>query len=200
MSKQYGDYKLQRYLRATLGALCIVLPLHTALSSIMPDADGKDDSEVIVQRIRESLATSGLVSVEQHTGRLLFNPVLDKLHGMALKQKFFLPGMVVSQKTGLKLVAELPFSCFMLSAHELSDEHYKDYRQHETLRYIRDVKEFPVSRALICETMGIMTKQWRTNLSLDENTEPFVFEEHVSLSGERFYYYLNNDGSFEMYM
>lgn len=188
--------KLMGYM---LSALCMILPFNMAHSNVLADADGKDDSEVIVAHIKESLASSGLVSVEQHTGRLLFNPNVDKLHSMALKQKFLLPAMVVNQQAGLKLVGELPFSCFMVSANELASDNYKGYRQHDTLDYIRNVKQFPVSRALICETTGSISKQWRKHLDLNEDADPFVFEEHVSIAGERFYYFLNSNGSFEMY-
>lgn len=183
-----------------LSALCMALPIDIARSNILPDADGKDDSEVIVQHIKEALPSGGLISVEQHTGRLLFNPRLDKLHNMALKQKFFMPAMVVNQKSGLKLVGELPFSCFMLSAKELAHDNYKGYRQHETVRYIRDVKNFNVSKALICETVGAAGKNWQEHLNLQKEDEPFVFQEHVSLTGEHFYYFLSADGFFEMYM
>lgn len=183
-----------------LSIVCVALPVNIAHSNILADADGKDDSQVIIDHIKQSLSSGGLISVEQHTGRLLFNPQVDKLNSMVLKQKFLMPAMIVNQKTGLKLVGEMPFSCFMLSAGELSHDNYKGYRQYETIRYIRDVKNFAVSRALICETVGSSSKLWKAHLSLQRDEDPFVFEEHVSLTGEHFYYFLNNDGSFEMYM
>jgi len=183
-----------------LSLLCIALPLNIANSNILPDADGKDDSQVIVDHIKQSLSSGGLISIEQHSGRLLFNPVVAHLQSMVLKQKFFMPAMVVNQTSGLKLVGELPLSCFMLSAGELANDSYKGYRQHETIRYIREVKNFAVSRALICQTVGSASKTWQSQLSLQKDDDPFVFEEHVSITGEHFYYFLNADGSFEMYM
>ena len=108
--------------------------------------------------------------------------------------------MVVNQKDGLKLIGEMPLTCFIVSGGELRSDTYKGYRQHETARYISDVKEFPVSRALICQTEGMLTKHWKRHLALEKEGEAFVFEEHVSISGERFYYFLNVDGSFEMYI
>lgn len=178
----------------------IMLPIHIAKSNVPADADGKDDSDVIVERIKESLSAAGLVSVEQHTGHLLYNPNLNRLHSMALKQKFLMPGIMVNQKNGLKLVSEVPFGCFIIGSGELASDNYKGYRQHETLQYIRNVKEFPVSRALICEPAGkSASREWQNNLALDIDAEPFIFEEHVSINGERFYYFVNIDGSFEMY-
>lgn len=167
--------------------------------NILPDADGRDDSEMIVARIKEALPAGGLISIEQNTGRLLFNPTVVKLQSMVLRQKFLLPAMVVNQINGLHVIGELPFSCFMLTAGELASENYKGYRQHETLRYIKDVKNFQVSRALICEPIGSHASNWANLLNLD-GKESFVFEEHVSLTGEHFYYFVNNNGTFEMYM
>lgn len=179
----------------------LVLPVNIALGNVPADADGKDDSQVIVDRIKESLASTGLVSIEQHTGRLLFNPQVQKLNTMSLKQKFLVPAMLVNQNTGLKLVAELPMACFMVSAGELSSDAYQGFRQHVTLRYIRDVKGFNPSRALICEPAGSSaTNEWRKHLGFAVGSEPFVIDEHTSFTGERFYYFLNADGSFEMYM
>ena len=183
-----------------LSSLSLLLPMDIARSNVPADADGKDDSTVIIEHIRQALPSGGLISIEQHTGRLLFNPEVAKLHAMELKQRFLIPAMVVSQTNGLKLVGELPLSCFMVSGNELAHDSYKGYRQNETIRYIRDVKNFKVTRALICETVGSTTKTWKKHLSLKRDTDPFVFEEHVSLSGEHFYYFVNEDGSFEMYM
>jgi hypothetical protein len=193
---------LLRGLGLIFSVLCIILPLETATSQpeINPAVKSKDDSELIIERIKDSLAHTGLISIEQNTGRILFNPVVDKLHSMPLKQKFILPALVVNQQQGLILVGELPFSCFMVGGGDLSSDNYKGFRQHETIRYIREVKDFTVSRALICETVGAASKQWKNHLSLNIEAEPFVFEEHVSLKGEHFYYFLNVDGSFEMYM
>lgn len=183
-----------------IALLSIVLPMDLAYSNIPPDADGKDDSDVIVERIKESMNASGLVSVEQHTGRLLYNPDVDKLHTMSLRKKFLMPAMMVNQKTGLHLVTEMPLTCFMVSTNELATDNYKGYRQSQTLHYISNVKSFQVSRALICEPSGkSATREWRRNLSLEDDAEPYVFEEHTSMNGARFYYFLNADGSFEMY-
>lgn len=171
------------------------------MSNISSDVNGKDDSDVIVSRLKESLNSYGLISVEQHTGRLLFNPTLEKLHGMVLKQKFLLPAMIVNQSQGLRMVNELPFSCFLISAGELSSENYKGFRQSETARYVRDVKNFPITRALICQTVGLAAaRSWGHTLGLNLEEDPFVFEEHVSVAGEHFYYFLNVDGLFEIYM
>lgn len=160
-----------------------------------------DDSALIVSRLKESLNSHGLISVEQHTGRLLFNPTLEKLHAMVLKQKFLLPAMIVNQKQGLRMVNEVPFSCFLISGADLSSDNYKGFRQYETTRYIRDVKNFPVSRALLCQAVDVTAaRSWGRTLDLDLEDDPFVFEEHVSVSGEHFFYYLNVDGLFEMYM
>jgi hypothetical protein len=208
MARKYKRYKqhkingggVKKCFFLALGLICVLLPLQAARSTNLPETNVNDDSELIVSRIKESLATTGLISVEQNTGRLLFNPVVDRLHNMALKKKFFLPSIVVNQKKGLRLITEIPMSCFMIAGGELSNEYYKGYRQHETMMYIRDIKEFPVSRALICQTVGSTNKHWKRHLALGEESEPFVFEEHVSLSGEHFYYFLNVDGSFEMYM
>lgn len=202
MHKLYNNNRTNKpkFLGILLSTLFIVLPINSVKGNVMPDADGKDDSEVIMQHLKHSQETSGLVSVEQHTGRLLFNPNVDKLNDMALKKRFMLPAIVVNQTHGLKLVSELPFTCFMVSADELSSENFKGYRQHETLHYIQHVKHFPVSRAMICETTGSLSKQWRKNLDLAEDDDQFVFEEHTGASGEKFYYFLNSNGSFEMYM
>ncbi len=189
------------YIALLAAMLCIMAPIKVAVSNILPDADGEDDSAVIVEHLKESLNSAGLVSIEQHTGRLLYTPDVTKLNAMQLKQKIIIPAMVVNQKTGLKLVAEMPLSCFMLSAHELASENYKGFRQYETLRYIRDVKGVQVSRALICEQVGKNAgKAWKGYIALEQDDEPFVFEAHTNATGEKFYYFLNNDGSFEMYL
>jgi hypothetical protein len=181
-------------------ALFSLLAHHNlAISNVPADADGMDDSEVIVALIKESIPAGGLISIEQHTGRLLFNPTVAKLHSMVLRQKFLLPAIVVNQTNGLHLISELPFSCFMLTAGELASDQYKGYRQHQTLQYIRDVKQHIVSRVLICEPIGKTAKNWRDTIALD-NEDNFVFEAHASIAGEYFYYYINESGSFEMYM
>jgi hypothetical protein len=191
----------RRYIAILTSALCIMAPIKVAVSNILPDADGQDDSAVIVEHIRESLNSSGLVSIEQHTGRLLYNPEVAKLNAMQLKQKMIIPAMVINQQIGIKLVAEMPLSCFMLSAQELASENYKGFRQYETLRYIRDIKGMQVTRALICEPVGKSAgKSWKGYLALEQDDEPFVFEAHTSASGEKFYYFVNNDGYFEMYL
>lgn len=178
-----------------------LLPCGSVMSNVVPDAVTKDDSELIVSRLKESLNSHGLISVEQHTGRLLFNPALEKLHAMVLKQKFLLPAMIVNQKQGLHMVTELPFSCFLISGGDIASDNYKGFRQYETARYIRDVKNFAVSRALICQAVGVTAaRAWGRTLDLNLDDEPFVFEEHVSVAGEHFYYFLNVDGLFEMYM
>lgn len=179
-----------------------ILPCNNVMSNVAPDVTPtQDDSELIVMRLKDSLNSHGLISVEQHTGRLLFNPTLEKLHTMVLKQKFLLPAMIVNQKQGLHMVTELPFSCFLITGGDLVSDNYKGFRQHETARYIRDVKNFAVSRALICQAVGVTAaRAWGHTLSLEPDAEPFVFDEHVSVYGEHFYYFLNIDGLFEMYM
>jgi len=180
-----------------------ILTLAVGIFGLLPCGSvmSVDDSELIVSRLKESLNSHGLISVEQHTGRLLFNPKLEKLHAMTLKQKFLLPAMIVNQKQGLHMVTELPFSCFLISGGDIASDNYKGFRQHETARYIRDVKNFAVSRALICQAVGVTAaRAWGRTLDLNLDGDPFVFEEHVSVSGEHFYYFLNIDGLFEMYM
>ncbi len=197
---QFTRDPLVRYLSIALSALLLFIPIQVAVSNIMPDADGKDDSAVIVERIKEAMPSGGLISIEQKTGRLLYNPALDKLLTMNLKQKFFLPAMIINQTQKLSLISEVPFSCFMLSGSELNTEHYKGFRQYETAQYIRQVRNFPVARVLICSVKGSAAKTWGSSLRLEEDRDPFVFEEHTSMSGEHFFYFLNTDGSFEMYM
>lgn len=159
-----------------------------------------DDSDLIVSRIKEAIPQGGMISIEQGSGRLLFNPSLERLFTMAPKQKFLMPAIVIDQHEGLKLVNEMPFSCFLMTGGELASDEYASYRQHATVLYIRDVKNFSVARALICQTMGMSTASWRKTLNLDQNSDPFVFDEHVNRQGEHFYYYINSDGAFEMYM
>lgn len=161
----------------------------------------KDDSTTIVSRLKESMDAYGLISVEQHTGRLLFNPSIEKLRDMPLKHKFVVPAMVVNQAKGLSIVTELPFSCFLISGDELTGEQYKGFKQYETARYLRDVKVKPVSRVLLCQAVGLMgIRSWSTGLDLSIDNDKFVFDEYTSISGERFFYFLNNDGLFEMYL
>lgn len=187
--------------RSSLAMIILAcMPLGYAIANVTPD-NVKDDSDVIVSRLKESLSSYGLISVEQHTGRLLFNPVLEKLHSMVPKKKFLLPAMIVNQNQGLKMVNEVPFSCFLITGGDLVSENYKGFRQAETARYIRDVKNFPVSRALICQAVGLTAaRSWGNTLGLNLSEDPFIFEEHVSVSGEHFYYFLNVDGLFEIYM
>lgn len=177
-----------------------LIPFNIAHALIEADADGQDDSAVIAEHLQNSLQAAGLVSVEQHTGRLLYNPEIKKLSAMSLKKQFLIPAIVVNQTEGLKLVSEMPFSCFMLSSKELESENYQGYRQHQTMQYIRNVKEFPVSRALICEPAGkSAVREWRRNLALESDVDPFVFQEHTTDKGDHFFYFLNTNGSFEMY-
>lgn len=194
-------FSFRSYLALIASVSLVMAPINIANCNVLPDADGQDDSAVIVEHIKESLNSAGLVSIEQNTGRLLFNPKVEKLQAMALKQKFLVPAMVVNQKQGLKLVAEMPLTCFMLSAQELNSDYYKGFRQYETLQYIREVKGIKVSRAMICQPVSkTSSRAWKGYLALDQDDDPFVFEEHTSVAGEKFYYFLNNDGSFEMYM
>ncbi len=160
----------------------------------------QDDSETIAQRLKESMQSYGLISVEQGTGKLLFNPNIDKLASLPLKQKFLLPAMIINQQNGLKIVEELPFSCFMLSEAELFSEHYKGFKQYQTARYIRDVKNYEFSRVLLCQVVGLTgERSWSKNLDLNGNEHKFIFDQHKSLSGKDFYYFINAEGLFEMY-
>lgn len=197
---QFTRDTLVRYLSIILSALLLFIPLQVAVSNIMPDADGRDDSVLIIERIKEAMPSGGLISVEQKTGRLLYNPALDKLLAMDVKQKFFLPAMIINQTKSITMVSEIPFSCFMLSGNEINTDHYKGFRQYQTAQYIRQVRNFPVSRVLICNTQGSAAKTWNRSLKLDEDRDQFVFEEYTSINGEHFFYFLNADGSFEMYM
>lgn len=189
-------------MKKLLALILVVFPFQLANSSVEPQSTSSatDDSAAIVERIRQAIPNGGLISVEQRTGRLLFNPTLERLFTKAVKQKFLMPGIVVNQNKGLQLVNELPFSCFLMNGGELAGDDYAEYRQHATLLYIRDVKQFPVSRVLICETIGKGAKSWASMLDLMEESDPFVFDEQVNRQGEHFFYYLNTDGSFEMYM
>lgn len=168
---------------------------------IPPPGISKDDSETISLRLKESMDSYGLISVEQHTGRLLFNPAIEKLKNMPLKQKFLLPAMILNQSHGLRLITELPFSCFLITGSELVTDQYKGFNQFATARYLQDVKSKPVSRVLICQAVGLVgVRTWGKNLSLTLDQDNFVFKEHDSMSGEQFYYFLNSDGMFEMYL
>ena len=199
---------MARTMKKLVILILVVLPCQLAVANVLADSNEpgskselkKDDSDLIVSRMREAIPNGGIISIEQRTGRLLFNPALERLFTKAVKQKFLMPAIIIDQGEGLRLVQELPFSCFLITGGELASDDYSSYRQHATLLYIRDVKQFPVSRALICETFGSNSKGWRNTLGLDEDGEPFVFDEHVNRHGEHFFYYLNNDGSFEMYM
>jgi hypothetical protein len=200
MAKVLKGFRTIPALSTIIALLVLITIPHTSLASINTDVDNQDDSIIIAEHLKDSLNATGLVSVEQHTGRLLYNPRLDKLYSMEVKKQFLLPAMLVNQKQGLKLVSEMPFTCFTIDSGDLLNENYKDYRQYHTLEYIRTVKGFPATRALICQPAGkSAAKEWRRSLSLEIDAEPFVFEEHVTDNGDKFYYYLNNSGSFEMY-
>lgn len=182
--------------------LIFLIPCATAKGPNIP-APGilTDDSETIGARLKESMDSYGLISVEQHTGRLLFSPAIEKLQNMPLKQKFLLPAMILNQSNGLRLITELPFSCFLISGSELVTDQYKGFNQFATARYLQDVKSQNVSRVLICQAVGLVgARTWGKNLSLTIDHDNFVFKEHDSLSGEHFYYFLNSDGMFEMYL
>lgn len=184
-----------------LSILALLIPFSIANSiDVSTGSLMKDDSDTIVVRLKEAMDAYGLISIEQHSGRLLFNPVIEKMRGMSLKQKFLVPAMVVSQNKGLHIITELPFSCFLISGKELAADHYKGFKQYETARYLRDVKAKPISRALLCQAVGSMgVKSWSRSLDLAADSEKFVFDEHTGRDGENFYYFLNSDGLFEMY-
>lgn len=197
---------MARTMKKLVLLLLVAFPVSLAFANAnLPDEDKsipkpKDDSDLIVSRIKEAIPKGGIISIEQGSGRLLFNPSLERLFTAAPKQKFLMPAIVIDQHEGLKLVKEMPFSCFLITGGELASDEYSSYRQHATVLYIRDVKNFPVARALICQTMGMSTTNWRKTLNLDENSDPFIFDEHVNRQGEHFFYYINSEGSFEMYM
>lgn len=182
--------------------IALLLPVSIANGTDIPTAAvTKDDSDVIISRLKESMDSYGLISVEQHSGRLLFNPVIEKLHSMPLKEKFLLPAMIVNQAQGLSIITEVPFSCFLISGAELATEHYKGFKQYETARYLRDVKAQAPARVLVCQAVGLVgARTWGKSLALDIDHDKFVFDEHTSMNGERFYYFLNDDGLFEMYL
>ncbi len=184
-------------------SLCAVLfPISLVKALDLPTPGlNQDDSDTIVVRLKEAMEAYGLISVEQHTGRLLFNPLLEKLSSMSLKKKFVVPAMVVSQNRGLHIITEVPFSCFMISGAELASDQYKGFKQYETARYLRDVKAKPISRALLCQAVGSLgVRSWGRSLDLAIDNDKFVFDEYTSVNGEHFYYFLNSDGLFEMYM
>lgn len=184
-----------------ISTLCVCFSTSFAHDIPTPIQTMNDDSEVIVNRLKDSMNAYGLISVEQGSGHLLFNPLIEKLQNMPLKQKFLLPAMIVNQKEGLKIVEELPFSCFLISGTELATENYKGFKQYETARYIRDVKNFNVNRVLLCQAVGLAgARSWGKNLNLDLDDDPFIFEQFKSLTGDNFYYFLNTDGLFEMYL
>lgn len=160
-----------------------------------------DDSDLIVGRLKDSMDAYGLISVEQNTGRLLFNPTIEKLNTMPLKQRFILPAMIVNQRSGLRVIEEIAFSCFLIEGSELTADTYKGFKQHETARYLREVKHKPANKVLLCQAIGsAATKKWTQKLDLNIEDKPFVFDEHTSISGEKFFYFLNADGLFEMYI
>lgn len=179
--------------------LVMALPMTAIGQDISTLAVTNDDSALIINRLKESMDAQGLISVEQHTGRLLFNPLIEKLHSMPLKQKFLLPAMIVNQSNGLKIVDELPFSCFLIAGEEIGGEHYKGFKQYETAKYIRDVKNKPVARVLLCQAVGLARK-WSVDIALDKTKDNFIFDEHISHSGQHFFYFINSDGLFEMYL
>ena len=185
-----------------LTTLALMAPLSVAedidANKIGFDKKKSDDTEKVIKNIKYSLP-EGMISLEQKSGRLLFNPVLKEVKNKRLNLKFFLPAMVVSQKNGLKVEAETPMVCFVMSAGELGEEEYKNYRQHSTLKYLQDAKSQDISKVLICDVSTTKLNDWRRRLSLDIRTHPFKFEEHTSINDEHFYYYLDADGSFEMY-
>ena len=183
--------------------LVLLLPITSVSGHDVPTAAVfQDDSEVISTPLKRiPMDSYGLISVEQHSGRLLFNPLIEKMQTMPLKQKFLVPAMIVNQSKGLKIISELPFSCFLITGSELNTEHYKGFKQYETARYLRDVKSKSLSRVLICQAVGLVgARTWGKDLALTIDNDTFVFEEHRSLSGEHFYYFLNADGLFEMYL
>jgi len=161
--------------------------------------NSNDDSEKIVQAITRSMPF-GLISIEQKSGRLLYNPVVKRLYDKQEKEQFYVHAMIVNQHQGLKLVRETPFSCFTINSPELLDDGYKNFRQHETLRYIREVKAHSPSKVLICELSGASRKEWKENIRFEDSMAKFVFEDYVSLSGEHFHYFINDEGNFEMYI
>ena len=151
----------------------------------------KDDSDLIVSRLKDSIDDYGLISVEQGTGRLLFNPTIKKLYAMPVTQKFILPAMIINQRDGLKIVEETAFSCFLINGSELSSDKYKGFKQYETARYLREIKQQPAKKALLCQAIGVVaTKNWIEKLNLNIDGRPFVFDEHTSISGEHFFYFL----------
>lgn len=186
-----------------IAILAFLLPLTSVSGRDIPiSLSGPDDSEVISSRLKESMDSYGLISVEQHSGRLLFSPLIEKVNSMPVKQKFLVPAMIVNQTRGLKIISELPFSCFIMTGTELNTDHYKGFKQFETARYIRDVKGQTLSRVLICQAVGLVgARTWSKDLALAmDDDKSFVFEEHTSVTGEHFYYFLNADGLFEMYL
>lgn len=181
----------------------ILLSLLTINHNVLAvdDAKEKDDSDIIVGRLKDSMSGYGLISVEQGTGRLLFNPTIQKLNVMPLKQRFIVPAMIVNQRIGLKIVEETTFSCFLIDGSDLTGDGYKGFKQYETARYLREIKRLPAKKVLLCQAMGVTaTKNWVQKLDLNIAERPFVFDEHTSISGEHFFYFLNADGMFEMYI
>ena len=153
--------------------LSAILPIANVIGQDMSvQSVTNDDSSIIVSRLKESMNAYGLISIEQHTGRLLFSPVVEKLHAMPLKQKFLLPAMIVNQNYGLRIIDELPFTCFLLSGEEISGEHYKGFKQYETVKYIRDVKHKPVSRVLLCQAIGSNNnRNWNLGIALNKTKD-----------------------------
>ena len=157
-----------------------------------------DDSAKIIQSIRNS-SKQGVITIEQHSGKLLSNPSINSLQNRSLNNKFFVPAMIVNQKKGLQLVNEFPLVCLLMSAYELKKPKYKDYRQHKVLMHIQQQQNFPASRVMICELQNFPTMVWRKSLKIQDHNNPFRFEISKSYEGESFYYYLNDLGYFDMY-
>lgn len=158
-----------------------------------------DDSQKILESIKKSYPT-GMISVERSTGKLLLNPVINKLKEREADEKFFVPSMIIDQSHGLRLVDEFPMSCFLVPSFELAQDKYKPYRQHEVVNHLLDNEKFPVTHVMICSLANIPPQAWKHSLSLTNRKDKFTFEETKSQEGEQFFYYLDADGYFEMYM
>jgi hypothetical protein len=157
-----------------------------------------NDNDKIAHAIKTSMP-NGLISVEQKSGRLLFNPTVKQLQSKQEKEQFYIQAMIVNQSQGLKLVRQAPFACFTINSSELLDDGYKNFRQHETLRYIREVKAYSPTKVLICELSNAAKNDWKEQINFEEGIAKFVFEDYISPTGEHFYYFTNGD-NFEMYM
>ncbi len=158
----------------------------------------KDDTKEIINVIERELPT-GVISVEQASGKLVHNPVLAEIKSKPNKKQFYLPAMIVNNTNGIQLVQNAPLTCFIITSNELLDEGYKNFRQHEVLRYIREVKDYSPEKVMICEVTDLVRNEWKQHIKLNNIKGHFVFEDYISLNGEHFYYYLNDNGNFEMY-